>query len=62
MTDVTELLSNEALTKEDLNNEIKERMELIRQMVGQLYPSILRDEILKLREKYFLLFKTYDYS
>lgn len=37
------------LTEPEILREIEERKELIRQMVGGLYPSILGDEIADLR-------------
>ncbi len=40
---------------DDIKLEIKERSELIKQMVGQFYPSILEDEIIKLNEKLWKL-------
>lgn len=39
-----------ALSPESLDAEIKDREELLKQMVGTLYPSIIRDEIDWLRE------------
>lgn len=36
---------------EEIEEEIKQRKELGKQMVGQLYPSILMDEIYKLNER-----------
>ena len=45
---------NEALqltSVEEIEEEIKQRKELRATMVGQLYPSILTDEIYKLNEK-----------
>jgi len=37
---------------EEIKEEIKERQELKKLMVGQLYPSILTDEIYQLNMKY----------
>lgn len=45
-----------------INIELKERRDLIRQMVGQLYPSILWDEILVLREIYVEKTGKYDFA
>lgn len=45
---------NEALQLFDLDKiqeEINERVELINQMVGSLYPAILYDEIVSLRSR-----------
>ena len=36
---------------DEIEEEIKQRRELGKQMVGQLYPSILMDEICKLNER-----------
>ena len=36
----------------EIQQEINERRELIRQMVGSLYPSIIYDEIFKLNYRY----------
>lgn len=45
-----------------INAEIKERRELMSQMVGQLYPSILWDEILELRDLYTKQTGKYDFA
>lgn len=44
-----EVLNN--LTIEEIEKAILERCELIKQLVGQLYPSILWSEISQLRER-----------
>lgn len=36
-------------TSEEIAVEIKERRELLPQMVGQLYPAIIKSEIMELR-------------
>lgn len=41
--------------------EIIERQELIKKMVGMLYPSILQDEIKELRRVYIEKTGEYDY-
>ncbi len=41
-------LRKRPLTKEEIEFQIEERRKRIRQMVGQLYPSILYDEIQEL--------------
>lgn len=38
-----------------IQEEIKSRINLINQMVGTLYPSILFDEIIQLRERHYEL-------
>jgi len=48
------MISKEQLDKMDtptLEKEIKSRRELMDQMVGWLYPAILRDEIIQLSER-----------
>ncbi len=45
------MLSEEQLEKMDLDKEIKDRQDLINQMVGWLYPSILAEEINQLLKK-----------
>jgi hypothetical protein len=42
-------------SKEELKRQIKDREDMIGQMVGWLYPSILRDEITRLRERIAVL-------
>ncbi len=39
------------LTGEDLDEQIRVRVALINDMVGSLYPSIVGDEVLLLRER-----------
>lgn len=43
------------LTVDEIDKEIESRHQLISQMVGQLYPSILSDEIGQLLERKALL-------
>lgn len=50
------------LDPDGINGEIKERRDLIQQMVGQLYPSVLWDEILELREIYVKVTGKYDFA
>lgn len=51
MTPIKELLESGLETSEaELLQEIKERQDLLKQMVGSLYPSIILDEIVKIRE------------
>lgn len=45
-----------------INAEIKDRKDLMQQMVGQLYPSILWDEILVLRQLYVEKTGKYDFA
>lgn len=48
------MISKEELDKMDkptLEKEIKSRQELMKQMVGWLYPKILADEIIQLHER-----------
>lgn len=52
------MIQQSELDKMDLpavERAIKERQELIQQMVGQLYPAILRDEVLQLFERRALI-------
>lgn len=49
MKDIDEALQLE--TEKELEVEIAERKELRHKMVGQLYPSILTDEIHKLQDR-----------
>lgn len=39
------------MTIEEIEEKIEYRLKLIKQLVGQLYPSILWDEISQLRER-----------
>ena len=39
------------LTEEELNTEIKERRTLIGQMVGNIYPSVLAGEIVRILDE-----------
>lgn len=39
------------MTEEEILKGIKERKELIQTMVGTLYPSIVTDEIIELKEQ-----------
>ncbi len=41
-------------TRSEIMREIRERGDLIGQMVGTLYPGILYDEIAQLRHQYYL--------
>lgn len=41
------------LDPEGIDSEIKERRALMDQLVGQLYPSILWEEIIALRAEYY---------
>lgn len=51
MTPIKELLKGGLETSEtELLEEIKQRQDLLKQMVGSLYPSIILDEIVKIRE------------
>lgn len=51
MTPIKELLKSGLETSEaELLEEIKQRQDLLKQMVGSLYPSIILDEIVKIRE------------
>lgn len=45
-----------------INAELKERRDLMQQMVGLLYPSILWDEVLELRKVYIEKTGKYDYA
>lgn len=45
-----------------INIELKERRDLIQQMVGQLYPSILWDEVKVLRQIYVEKTGKYDFA
>ncbi len=45
-----------------INAELKERKDLMNRMVGQLYPSILWDEILVLRKIYIEKTGKYDFA
>ena len=48
---IKEILESGLETSEaELRQEIKERQDLLKQMVGSLYPSIILDEIVKIRE------------
>lgn len=49
------------LTADQIREEITQRLELLPQLVGWLYPSILADEIAQLREKYVELTGKYDH-
>ena len=40
------------MTPEELLEKIKGHKELLSQLVGNLYPQIVWDEIIKMREKY----------
>jgi hypothetical protein len=50
MLPIEEALKLESL--EEIQNEVTKRSELRQQMVGQLYPSILYDEICQLNGRY----------
>lgn len=51
MRAIKEILESGLETSEaELRQEIKERQDLLKQMVGSLYPSIVLDEIIKIRE------------
>lgn len=51
MRNIKELLESGLETsEEELRQEIKMRQDLLKQMVGSLYPSIIIDEIIKIRE------------
>lgn len=41
------------LSSSEIENEIIERKELLKKMVGTLYPGIVKEEIIKLRIVYF---------
>lgn len=43
------------LSPEEICAEIKRRQELLPTFVGWLYPSIVKDEIIELRNRYFTL-------
>lgn len=47
-------------TPEEIDAEIEQRRQLISQMVGQLYPSILSDEIDQLQKRKSQLQDTHD--
>lgn len=49
-------------TPEEINQEIRERRNLMSQMVGQLYPSVLWDEVVELRHAYIEKTGRYDYA
>lgn len=40
----------------ELNKEIKIRKELLNQMVGQLYPPVIRGELIDLNERYLEIY------
>jgi hypothetical protein len=58
-------IAEQLIAVESLDNEINQRHELINNMVGTLYPNILRDEIYRIiqqREKIERILKiNYDY-